>query len=130
MPTSNEVKALIATVAPLYHLDTDLVTRLCGALSGFDVTAPEGLMRIEAAEVPQACSVGAHWKRNVQAGIIRFRALLDEFAGDTEKALAAYYFRDSRRVHRAVRQYETAWMRHMPRYLQQFVEDCVPVTSL
>jgi hypothetical protein len=125
MPTATEVKALIATIAPLYHLDPGMVTRFCSALSGFDASAPEGLMRIDATEVPRTFRVANGWKRNVQAGIIQLRELVDEFSGDIEKALAAYYFRDARRVYRAVRQYETAWLRRMPRYLQEFVEDCI-----
>ncbi len=124
MQEREAIVALIRTLAPLYNLDADVVVRLCGALSEFRPAAPQGLMRIDERTIVRAYSCVDGWKRNVQAGVIRLRELLDEFAGDYRKALAAYYLRDSRRVHRAIRQHETAWHRGLPYHVRRFVSDC------
>ncbi len=124
MPDHAAIVALIRTLAPLYQLDSALLVRLCGALSNFDPAAPKGLMRIDDGR-SQAYAAASGWKRNVQAGVIRFRELVDEFGGDYRRALAAYYLRDSRRIHKAVRLHQTAWYRAMPYYVRSFVNDCL-----
>jgi len=95
-PVQESFQNLIARAASRYQIDPDFVASVVEVESGFNPTAvspkgAQGLMQLmpETAArlgVEDALDPGA----NLAAGTKYLRQLLDQFAGDTVKALAAY----------------------------------------
>ena len=96
LPVQNPLKKLIASAASLYQMDPDFVASVVKAESGYNSTAvspngAQGLMKL----MPEtAAMLGVENvldpAANLVAGTKYLRQLLDQFAGDTVKALAAY----------------------------------------
>ena len=96
LPIPGPFEKLIACAASLYQIDPDFVASVVKAESGFDPTAisprgAQGLMQL----MPETAAVFGVEKlldpaTNLVAGSRYLRQLLDQFAGDTVKALAAY----------------------------------------
>jgi hypothetical protein len=96
LPDQGSFKKLIASAASTYQMDPDFVASVVNAESGFNPTAvsptgAQGLMQL----MPEtAAMLGAEDlldpATNLWAGTRYLRQLLDRFAGDAVKALAAY----------------------------------------
>ena len=96
LPVPGPFEKLIVNAASLYQIDPDFVASVVKAESGFDPTAisprgAQGLMQL----MPETATVFGVENlldpaTNLVAGSRYLRQLLDQFAGDTVKALAAY----------------------------------------
>jgi soluble lytic murein transglycosylase-like protein len=96
LPVPGPFEKLIVSAASLYQIDPDFVASVVKAESGFDPTAisprgAQGLMQV----MPETAAVLGVENlldpaTNLLAGSRYLRQLLDQFAGDTVKALAAY----------------------------------------
>ena len=96
LPVPGPFEKLIVSAASLYQIDPDFVASVVKAESGFDPTAisprgAQGLMQV----MPETAAVFGVENlldpaTNLVAGSRYLRQLLDQFAGDTVKALAAY----------------------------------------
>jgi soluble lytic murein transglycosylase-like protein len=95
-PGEDSIKKLIASAAWRHQIDPDFVASVVKAESGFNPTAlsskgAQGLMQL----MPRtAASLGVENPfdpaANVEGGTKYLRQLLDHYAGDAVKALAAY----------------------------------------
>lgn len=96
LPAPGPFEKLIVSAASLYQIDPDFVASVVKAESGFDPTAisprgAQGLMQL----MPETAAVLGVENlldpaTNLVAGSRYLRQLLDQFAGDSVKALAAY----------------------------------------
>ena len=95
-PIDHPFKNLIASAALRYQIDPDFVASVVKAESGFDSTAvsPKGAQGLMQLMPEMAAKLGADDvfdpATNLGAGTKYLRQLLDQFAGDAAKALAAY----------------------------------------
>lgn len=96
LAAQNPFKKLIASAASLYQMDPDFVASVVKAESGFNPTAvsPNGAQGLMQLMPETAAMLGVENvldpAANLVAGTRYLRRLLDQFAGDTVKALAAY----------------------------------------
>jgi soluble lytic murein transglycosylase-like protein len=96
LPVEHPFRNLIASAASLYQIDPDFVASVVKAESGFNPTAvsPKGAQGLMQLMPGTAARLGAgdvfDPAANLGAGTKYLRQLLDQFAGDAVKALAAY----------------------------------------
>jgi len=96
LPDQGSFKRLIASAASTYQMDPDFVASVVEAESGFNPTAlsPNGAQGLMQLMPETAAMLGAEDlldpATNLWAGTRYLRQLLDRFAGDAVKALAAY----------------------------------------
>jgi hypothetical protein len=96
LPDQGSFKKLIASAASTYQMDPDFVASVVKAESGFNPTAvsPRGAQGLMQLMPETAAMLGAEDlldpATNLWAGTRYLRQLLDRFAGDAVKALAAY----------------------------------------
>jgi soluble lytic murein transglycosylase-like protein len=96
LPVEHPFKKLIASAASRYQIDPDFVASVVKAESGFNPTAvsPKGAQGLMQLMPETAAMLGVENvldpAANLGAGTKYLRQLLDQFAGDAGKALAAY----------------------------------------
>ena len=96
LPAEHPFGKLIASAASRYQIDPDFVASVVKAESGFNSTAvsPKGAQGLMQLMPETAAMLGAgntfDPAANLGAGTKYLRQLLDQFAGDAGKALAAY----------------------------------------
>jgi soluble lytic murein transglycosylase-like protein len=96
LPVRAPFKNLIASAASRYQIDPDLVASVVKAESGFNptVVSPKGAQGLMQLMPETAARLGVEDlldpATNLVAGSKYLRQLLDQFAGDSVKALAAY----------------------------------------
>ncbi len=96
LPDQGSFEGLIASAASTYQMDPDFVASVVRAESGFNPTAvsPRGAQGLMQLMPETAAKLGAgdllDPSTNLWAGTRYLRQLLDRFAGDAVKALAAY----------------------------------------
>ncbi len=95
-PEHDSIPGLIASVALQYKLDPDFITSVVRAESGFNPAAvsPKGARGLMQLMPGTAAMLGINNvfdpKANLQGGTRYLRQLLDQYDGDSVKALAAY----------------------------------------
>jgi soluble lytic murein transglycosylase-like protein len=96
LPAQDPFRKLIASAASLYQMDPDFVASVVKVESGFNPAAvsPSGAQGLMQLMPETAAMLGVENlldpDANLVAGSKYLRQLLDQFAGDTAKALAAY----------------------------------------
>lgn len=96
LPVQDPFQKLIASAASRYQIDPDFVASVVKAESGFNPTAvsPKGAQGLMQLMPDTAATLGVEDlldpATNLVAGSKYLRQLLDQFAGDSAKALAAY----------------------------------------
>jgi hypothetical protein len=118
MPTPAQIKALISLLAEAEQLPAEVLIRQCEAESSFRQEARSSCGAIGLFQLMPATAAELHvnperWHENIYGGIRYLAQLVSRYAGDMEKALAAYNW-GMGHVDRAIREHRESWHADLP----------------
>jgi len=128
------IMATISSAAAQYGLDPGFVTAVAQAESGLNPNAvsaagAKGIMQLmDATAAMLGVSNPFDPVQNINAGVRYLAQLLNQFAGDAAKALAAYNWGPGN-VNKAVQQWGADWLAHAPQETQAYVQKLTGVTA-
>jgi hypothetical protein len=121
------IMATISSAAAQYGLDPGFVTAVAQAESGLNPNAvsaagAKGIMQLmDATAAMLGVSNPFDPVQNINAGVRYLAQLLNQFAGDAAKALAAYNWGPGN-VAKAIQQFGDQWLAHAPQETQAYVQ--------
>jgi hypothetical protein len=120
------IMATIASASAQWGLDPGFVTNVARAESGLNPNAvsaagAKGIMQLmDATAAMLGVSNPFDPVQNINAGVKYLAQLLNQFAGDAAKALAAYNWGPGN-VSKAIQQWGSDWLAHVPGETQNYV---------
>jgi soluble lytic murein transglycosylase-like protein len=127
------IMATISSAAAQYGLDPGFVAAVAQAESGLNPNAvsaagAKGIMQLmDATAAMLGVSNPFDPVQNINAGVRYLAQLLNQFAGDAAKALAAYNWGPGN-VNKAVQQWGADWLAHAPQETINYVQKLTGVT--
>jgi len=128
------IMAMIAQAAARYGLDPGFVTSVARRESGLNPNAvspagAKGIMQLmDATAAMLGVSNPFDPAQNIDAGVRYLSQLLNKFAGDAAKALAAYDWGPGN-VAKAIQTWGADWLAHAPQETQAYVQALTGVTA-
>lgn len=128
------ILATLAQAAAQYGLDPGFVTAVARRESGLNPNAvspagAKGIMQLmDATAAMLGVSNPFDPVQNINAGVKYLANLLNQFAGDAAKALAAYDWGPGN-VAKAIQQWGADWLSHAPQETQAYVQALTGITA-
>lgn len=128
------ILATLAQAAAQYGLDPNFVTAVARRESGLNPNAvspagAKGIMQLmDATAAMLGVSNPFDPVQNINAGVKYLANLLNQFAGDAAKALAAYDWGPGN-VGKAIQQWGADWLSHAPQETQAYVQALTGITA-